>query len=781
MPASPASHYSGDLPMSSPYKVVPHASHWGSFNAVVRDGRLIEASAPANDPDPSPMLASIPDMVHGAARIEAPMVRKGWLEKRDRNRGSDPFVEVSWDTALDLVAEEVRRVKAEHGNASIFAGSYGWSSSGQFHHAKTQLQHFTNLYGGCTWQMHNYSYAAALALLPHILGNAAASEGPVTSYDSIAEHTKLMVCFGGLSMKNSQLDSGGAAIHMTPQWLKKCGENGTKFVIISPLRDDVPPFLEAAGLTEWIPIRPNTDTAMMMAMAYTILAEGRQDEAFLGTYCVGWEKFRAYLNGEEDGIAKNPAWAEAITGVPAERIAQLARQTVENRSMLSAAWALQRADHGEQPFWTLIALASMVGQIGLPGGGFGFGYASLGAHGVPRQQVMWPVFPKAPSPLESYIPVARISDLLLKPGEEYDFDGKRLTYPDTRLVYWCGGNPFHHHQDLNRLAEAFRKPECVVVHEPFWTATARHADIVLPATTTLERNDIGAGKRDNMWSAMHQAIEPVGQAWNDHTIFAALAERLGFGDEFTQGKSEMDWLREMYETAAKRAVSAGLDLPDFDTFWAEGGVELSQPSEPHILMGRFREDPEHAKLATPSGKIEIYSEKIAGFDYDDCPGHPVWMEPREWLGKVGEVEKHPLHMISNQPRTRLHGQNDPSALSLASKIKGREPIWLHPDDAAAREVGNGDIVRVFNDRGQVLAGVVVTDRVMPGVTQFATGAWYDPTEPGGLDKHGNPNVLTRDEGTSKLGQGPSSHSALVQVERYFGNLPPITAWGPPEG
>ena len=137
-------------------------------------------------------------------------------------------------------------------------------------------------------------------------------------------------------------------------------------------------------------------------------------------------------------------------------------------------------------------------------------------------------------------------------------------------------------------------------------------------------------------------------------------------------------------------------------------------------------------------------------------------------------------MISNQPRTRLHGQNDPAGLSLASKIKGREPLWLHPDDAAAREVGNGDIVRVFNERGQTLAGVIVTDRVMPGVVQFPTGAWYDPTEPGGLDKHGNPNVLTRDEGTSKLGQGPSSHSALVQVERYFGNLPPITAFGPPE-
>ncbi len=765
--------------MSAPLKVVPHASHWGAFHAVVRGDRLIEARPPANDPNPSPMLAAIPDMVHGEARIPQPMVREGWLKHRDRNRGGDRFLEVGWDQALDLVAEELKRVKAEHGNASIFAGSYGWSSAGQFHHAKSQLQRFMNLYGGCTWQMHNYSYAAALALLPHVLGNAAASEGPVTSYDSIAANTKTMLCFGGLSMKNTQLDSGGTARHHVAGWLKTCAENGVKFVVVSPVRDDVPPFLDSMGAVEWIPIRPNTDTAMMLALAFCIVEKGRQDEAFLAKYCVGWEKFRPYLTGEADGTPKTPAWAEAITGVPAARIEALADQLVADRSMLSAAWSLQRADHGEQPYWALIALAAAIGQIGLPGGGFGFGYASVGAHGVPGGGIPWPALPKGPKGINSFIPVARISDLLLNPGEEYDFDGQRRTYPDTRLVYWCGGNPFHHHQDLNRLAKAFRQPECVVVHEPFWTATARHADIVLPATTTLERNDIGVGKRDSVWSAMHQAIPPVAQARNDHDIFRGVAERVGLGDAFGEGRDEMAWLRHLYEASRERAVSFGADLPDFDTFWEAGELELPPPAEPHILLGRFRDDPEKAKLLTPSGKIEIYSEKIAGFGYDDCPGHPVWLEPKEWLGNIGQAKRHPLHMISNQPRTRLHGQNDAGGPSRASKIKGREPVWLHPDDAAAREIQDGEIVRIFNDRGAVLAGAVVTDRVTPGVIQLSTGAWYDPTEPGGLDKHGNPNVLTRDEGTSKLGQGPSSHSALVQVERYFGNLPPITAWGPP--
>ncbi len=768
--------------MPSAITTVPHASHWGAFNAVVRDGRLIEARAPANDPSPSPMLAAIPEMVHGKARIGRPMVREGWLKHRDRNRGHDRFVEVPWDQAMSLVAEELARVKAEHGNESIFAGSYGWSSAGRFHHAKSQLQRFMNGFGGFTAQKHNYSYAAALALLPHVVGTVAASQGPISSYDGIAANTKLMLCFGGLSMKNTQLDTGGIAHHHTADWLKTCAANGVRFVIVSPLRDDVPPFLEAAGVAEWLPIRPNTDTAMMLALAHVVLAEGLEDKGFLDQYCVGGEAVRAYVLGESDGQPKTPAWAEAITGVPADRIVELARQMAETRTMLSAAWSLQRADHGEQPFWMLIALASLLGQIGLPGGGFGFGYASTSGQGAPRPKVGSPALPMGSNPTGSFIPVARITSMLLSPGQTYDFDGEKRIYPDTRLVYWCGGNPFHHHQDLNRLARAFQQPECIVVHEPFWTATARHADIVLPATTTLERNDIGAGARDRVWSAMHQAIQPVALSRNDNAIFTELAERLGFEPAFTEGRDEMGWLRSIYETATTKAKAGhGIDLPDFETFWAQGGVELPQPAEPYTMFGEFRADAAAAPLGTPSGKIELYSEKIAGFGYDDCPGHPVWLEPKEWLGHVTEVKAHPLHMISNQPRTRLHGQNDPAGPSKASKIKGREPIWLHPHDAAARDLTHGDIVRVFNERGAVLAGAVVTDRVMPGVVQFATGAWYDPTEPGGLDKHGNPNVLTRDQGTSKLAQGPSSHSALVQVERYRGNLPPISAWGPPEG
>ncbi len=451
------------------------------------------------------------------------------------------------------------------------------------------------------------------------------------------------------------------------------------------------------------------------------------------------------------------------------------------RTLINTNWSLQRGDHGEQPFWMTVVLAAMLGQIGLPGGGFGFGYGSMGNIGNPRRPVPAPMLSAGENPCDSWIPVARISDTLLNPGASYDFDGKQRTYPDIRFIYWCGGNPFHHHQDLNRLVEAWRRPETIIVNEPWWTATAKFSDIVLPSTTTLERNDIGATSRDRFILAMEQTIEPVGEARHDYDIFRGLAQRLGTEAAFTEDRDEADWLRHLYDRARQRAAERDVTLPSFDTFWRDGHVEVPQPDDPFVLFADYRADPDLFRLSTPSGRIEIFSEAIESFGYDDCPGHPAWLEPVEWLG--GDVAtRYPLHMISNQPRTRLHGQMDNGKISRESKVQDREPVWIHPDDAATRGLTDGDVARVFNDRGELLAGVVVTAEVREGVVQLSTGAWYDPADAsatGSLDKHGNPNVLTLDKGTSRLGQGPIAHSTLVEIEKYESALPPVTAFKPP--
>lgn len=758
-----------------------HTSHWGTFTAEVEDGRLTGVKPFSKDTDPSPIMYSMIDAVYDESRVLRPMIRKGWLDRKSINhrqtRGADPFISVPWDEALDIVANEIERVRTDHGNSSIFGGSYGWSSAGRFHHAKTQLQRFLATVGGFTGQVHTYSIAAGYAILPYILGSAQAAMAEATTWDSIVDNSQLFIAFGGIPMKNTQVTSGGPGQHVASDYLKKAIKSGVKFVNISPIRDDTADFLNA----EWLSLRPNTDVALMLALAHTLYDEGLADEAFLDKYCVGYERFKKYLNGEDDGQIKNANWASSICEINSLTIKTLAREMASRRTIINTNWSLQRGDHGEQPFWMTVVLAAMLGQIGLPGGGFGFGYGSMGNIGNPRQPIPTPMLSAGANPCDSWIPVARISDMLLNPGSEYDFDGKKRNYPDIKLIYWCGGNPFHHHQDLNRLVEAWRQPETIIVNEPWWTATAKFSDIVLPSTTTLERNDIGATSRDRFILAMEQTIDPLAEAKNDYDIFRELAKRMGTEPDFTEGRTEDDWLRHIYNRSRQHAAEHDLTMPSFESFWKEGHIEIPKPQEPHVILSDYRADPNLFPLPTESGKIEIFSELIDSYGYEDCIGHPVWLEPVEWLGGK-KTKDYPLHMISNQPKTRLHGQMDNGKISRESKINQREPVWIHPDDARERNLSSGDIARLFNLRGEILAGIVVTNEVRKGVVQLSTGAWYDPENPNtknSLDKHGNPNVLTIDKGTSRLGQGPSAHSTLIQIEKFNGPLPPLTAFKPP--
>ena len=746
----------------------PQLAHWGAFTAVVEDGKLIRCEPFANDPNPSPLLESITPMVYSDKRIRKPAIRRSWLQQREKSdrtlRGREDFVEVEWDVALDLVAQENRRVRDRYGPSGLFTGSYGWSSAGRLHHARSLVRRFYFSGGGGVDQLGNNSWGSAQFFLPYVIGTFSPLTGRVTSWPSVVEHCELFIAFGGLALKNAQVSSGGSAEHSLKPWLEKLAQKGTPVINISPMRDDCPAFVNA----EWIPIRPNTDVALMLALAYEIQRVDGQDPAFLATHCVGYEQLADYIRGVNDGIAKTPEWASEITGIPAPRISQLAQQLIGVRSFMTCSYSVQRAHRGEQPYWMVIALSAMLGQVGLPGGGFSFGHGSMNGVGNPRIDTPGPSMPVGKNPAGLAIPVARICDMLLQPGQPYQFQGETHTYPDIHLVHWAGGNPFHHHQQLNRLVEGWQKPDTVIVQDIWWTPAAKMADIVLPVTSSLERNDIGGSSRDRYVLAMHQAIAPQHQARNDFDIFADLAERLGYRSQFTENRDEMAWIRHIYQECGVAQQPHGVAWPDFESFWQRGHVDLPAPPKEFVFFDAFRENPQANPLQTPSGKIELFSEKIASYHYEDFAPHAEWQPPVEWLG-APQAEQWPLHLISIQPEDRLHSQLDPAPLAQGNKTAGRETLYMHPQDAAKRDITEGSQVQVSNLRGHCLAGVRITDGVTRGVVLMATGAWFDPGFGGKqhkVEQSGNPNVLTLDIGTSRLTQGPNAMSCLVEVALY---------------
>ena len=753
------------------------ANHWGIGVAQVHQGRIVAVKGHESDPAASAINGNIPGSLHGAARVLRPAVRKSWLEGTpDRvPRGQDSFVEISWDRALDIVADELKRVRDMHGNTGIFAGSYGWSSAGRFHHAQSQLKRFLNTLGGFVRSEGNYSYNAALELMPHIVGPFRAHVAQATRWSVVAKHTKLVVLFGGMALRNTQVSDGGISRHRMGDNLAACAEAGVRFVNISPLRSDADAVLSA----EWMPVQPGSDTALMMGLAHTLLVEGLYDADFLARFTVGFDKIEAYLTGSSDGTPKDAEWAAALTGVDAEDIRTLARRMAASRTMISVAAGVQRTDYGEQPMWMAVTLAAMLGQIGLPGGGYTVGYGVNGNVGNIERPFRWGTLPQGTNPVKDFIPVAMIAEMLLNPGGDYAYQGQTRTFPQARLVWWAGGNPFHHHQDLNRLARAFQSPETVIVNEINWTATARHADIVLPVAAAQERTDFGAGKSDNALVPMPRIVAPPGDARTEYDIYAALSQRMGTQSAFTEGKTADAWLREIWEETRARGHTVNCDLPDWETFIAGDVIHLPDPSPEQVFLSDYRADPEAHPLPTPSGRIELYSDVIAGFDLPDCKGHPAWFPPKDRA--AGLDQSFPLAMLSGQPATRLHSQLDNGAYSMSLKVQGREPVLIHPTDASARGIEDGDVVEVYNDRGRCLAGARVTDDVLAGCVFLWTGAWYDPDPeaPCARDRHGNPNVLTHDLRTSSLTQSPASHSAMVDLRRFDGVVPDITVHRPP--
>ena len=746
------------------------ATHWGIVRGAVENNRIVALKPFEFDRSPSPNLEAFLKLRTSQARIRTPLVREGFLKNgpasRD-DRGRDRFLPVDWETALNLAACETARVYDTHGPASVFARSYGWKSSGSVNASVTLVRRLANLLGGFVPTLNSYSTGCIAAILPYVTGF---SDPPCPDWDDVLAHAERVVFWGADPLVTNDVD-WCTTLHEGREKLFELKNRSIETIVVNPMRTETGRMLGS----RWIAVRPGSDTAMMAAMIHVLVTENLADTEFLNDCTSGFEALKAYILGASDGTPKTPAWAQGICGVAADEIACLARELKSRRTMLMMGWGPQRARYGEQPPFMAWALACCLGHVGRSGGGIGthYHYSDGGVTACPAPligEISSRVTPmrisSAPQTLPAVMPVARFAECFLHPGQTYRHLGQKKTFADVRLVLWAGGNPFSHQPDTARLVEAFRKPEAVVVCDTVMTATARHADIVLPATHGFERNDIaGIGSYTHRGVvAMQQAVPALELARDDFDIWADLADRLGVGRAFTEGLDQEGWRRRLYGDFRLQALERGLRTPEYDAFWDKGFVLFEARKSPDFWQA-YREDPQGHALKTASGRIALMSPELEAMNCRDCPPTPAWIaddEPRS----LRSGQPLPLVLITIKSRRRLHSQLDSEAEKPTTDGRRLEPCRMHPEDARARGIVDGDLVRLFNDRGGTLACAVLTEDVMPGVVVLEHGSWYDPDPQNPKrDGAGAGNMLMRDVPASEFSGGNIASGARVDVRR----------------
>lgn len=671
--------------------------------------------------------------VYDPDRLKFPMKRTG-------ERGEGKFERISWDEALDTIVAELNRVRSQYGpSAVLYLGGGGDTMT---LHYSFSIDELLSMTGGSTRRCGIPSFDGGLYA-------SLATYGTLSSANDSDDllNSRLIILWGW----NPTITINETN---TAWYLMQAKEAGARIISIDPRYTSS----TATLADQWIPIIPGTDTAMLVAMAHVMITENLHDRTFLDTYTVGFERFQDYVLGKEDGIPKTPAWAESITGVSAPVIENLAREYASTKpAALIAGIGPGRTAYGEQYHRASKTLAAMTGNIGVHGGwtgrsyvpflrfgGFDFKMGSLPVSdgnpvefGKPRRKDSLP-------DAKGYVSAARIHACEV-PGAI--LEGKAGGYPaDIKMVLVMHTNPVNQYPNSNKMARALRELEFTVVAEQVMTATAKFADILLPVSTFMERNDIALGGVPPAYGYVNKVIEPLYESRSPLEICRGLAERLGIS--VYSGKTEDEWLREMLKDSY---------VPDYDTF-KKKAVYRVERSEPRVAFKEQIEDPENNPFPTPSGKIEIYSQRLADMNNPEIPPIPKYVET--WESRNDPLAaRYPLQLITTHFKRRTHTQFDrvPWLREL-----GVQAISINSVDAEARGINDGDDVKVFNDRGEIIIPAQVTERIMPGVVDLPQGSWYSPDEKG-VDGGGCANVLTRDQ-ASPGGAFPFN-TALVQIEK----------------
>ena len=751
-----------------------------------------------------PLALAYKKRVYSPARIRYPMKRVDFDPKGERNiqnRGVSKYERISWDEALDIITGEMVRIKEKYGPTAILYQQDQHGEDKVVHGPHGCGRKLLRLFGGYTLQVRNADSWEGWTLgAKHAWGcEPVGKQMPQKNvlWD-IAKNAELLLFWGCDQETTPWAWQGQLPSRLSYWWT----ELGIKQIYIGPDLN----YAAAVHADKWIPVLPNTDAALYLAIAYQWFKDGTYHKEYLETHAYGVDKFEDYVMGKEDGVPKTPEWASPIAGVPSRIIKALASDWASNCTTVCIGNGGPgiRGPYATEPARLQVLCLAMQG-LGRPG----CSQASMIEWGVFDD--MEQMSPPAPSVLTnlsaaytgalpawphlpSFIPKTLVPKAILEGSCDW-YGNESFTTREAQFVHWkypadgCSqvrmiwtDSPswITNWNDGNSFVRAVRHDsiEFIFCQHPWLENDALFADIILPANTKLEEDDIGSDLPSgqlNMLFPEPKCIEPLGESFSDYEIVCKIAERLGLLEEYTGGKTIPELIRLGYET------SRAAHLISWEDFNKKGYYVISpDPEWEKIPAGliQFYEDPEKYPLSTPTGKIEFYATGLAEHfpDDEERPPVPKWIAQgeshQETLG-TERSEKYPLLVMSNHPRWGVHSQHDDVTWLReieTCKLKGPDgyqyhPLWVHPVDAEARGIKHGDVVSVFNERGTVLAGAYVTERIMPGAVGFDHGAKYDPIEPGVIDRGGAINTIVPRNTTSKNAPGMAVSGFLAEVEK----------------
>lgn len=722
------------------------------INAHVQDGLVVRVSTDAGKDDfLSPQMRacvrgrSYRKMLYHPDRLKYPMKRVG-------KRGEGKFERITWEEAVQTIADQTKRIGDTYGPESRYinyASGQAWGILG----GRSMARRLLSLTGGYLNYRNDYSSGAANVATPFTYG----TNDTGSSFDTLV-HSKHIILWG---LNPSEMIFSTPFLH----YLRAAKDKGAKVTVIDPRYTDT----VIALADEWIPILPTTDTAMMDAMAYVIVTENLHDKEFIDKYCIGFdenqmpegiakeESVKSYLLGEKDGVKKTPEWAEAICKVPAATIRRLAQEYATAKpAALIQGWGPQRHAYGEQVMRGGAQLASLTGNVGKLGGwAAGTGYWN-------RSNIVYPI--GSENPIKASIPcflwtdaVERGTELTAKDG----LQGVDKLNTNIKMIFNIAGNMLvNQHAEINKttkLLEDESKVEFIVVSDLFMTPSAKFADILLPGTSFFERWDIGTPWCFGDYVTFgNKVIDPLYEARNEYDVWADVADKLGLKEKFTEGKTMLDWVKESVERTRKE-----LD-PNFPTFekFSKDGIYHFKYDEPLVGFKAQIEDIKKTPFETPTGKIELFSKALWDMNNpEEIPAIGRYVEA--WEGPNDPLKKkYPLQLISWHYKRRCHSTHDNNEwLEEAAK----QEMWMNTEDAKARGITDGSRVKVFNDRGTLNIDVKVTTKIVPGVAAIPQGAWFTP-DSNGIDQRGAVNVLTSQRPTALAKANPQLTN-LVEVQK----------------